>query len=113
MQKHQGRTLATCSLLQTRHSWHPRHSRKSFGHIAHKLLHTAAAHHVHHLARLLKLLDEAVYFLNRMSAASGNALFAALIQDFGVLTLFRSHGKDNGFDAAEGTIVDIYILDGL
>ena len=55
-----------------------------------KTAHTSglsAAHHsghlLHHLSRLLELLDQTVHLLNRCSGTFGNAVATAGVQDFG------------------------------
>ena len=50
-------------------------SRNGWG-ITYHLTHLAASDHLHHLAGLVKLFQQAVYFLNIRTATFGNALAA-------------------------------------
>ena len=46
---------------------------------------------LHHLAGFFKLLQPAVHYLPRCSAAGGDALAAAAVDDFGVLAFVGGH----------------------
>lgn len=43
-----------------------------FFHLRHHLAHFAASHHLHHFASLVKLFQQAVYFLDGCSATFGD-----------------------------------------
>ena len=62
---------------------------------------------------MVKLLDEAVYLLQCGARTLGDAVLAALVEDFGVLALLRGHRLDNGFDTLEGVVVDVNVLESL
>ena len=79
---------------------------------AHALWHLAAArdlldHALHHL----KLLEQAVDVHNLESAAGGDALFPAGVQDLGILPLQRGHGEDDGLRVGDGLLVDLRSLE--
>ena len=58
--------------------------------VAHHFRH-AAGHRLHHLARVLELLEQPVDFLNRRTAARSDALLAAAVQNRRILALGGSH----------------------
>ncbi len=52
---------------------------------------------LHHLAHLLETLEQLVDILDGLAAASGDASFAAAVDDLGVVPLLRSHRQDQRF----------------
>ena len=89
------------------------HSRHSAFHHGRHLLHLALVRdELHHLARLVELLDELVHLLYVGARALCQSHAAARVEAFGMGSLAGSHAEDNGFDVLEGIIVDVHILDG-
>ena len=68
-------------------------------HAGHHLAHLAAGDFLHHLARLVELLQQAVHFLQSGAATASYALAARAVQYLGMGALFGRHGVDDGFDA--------------
>ena len=66
--------------------------------------------HLHHLAGVFELFEEAVEFGDGVAAASGDALFAAAVDAGGVLALVGGHGGDHGFDGDEGVVADFDVF---
>ena len=81
-------------------------------HLLHQASHLAAGDHLHHLAGLLELLQQAVHLLDVRAAALCDAVAAAAVQDFRMLAFLRGHGVDDGLDALEGVVVNVDVLDG-
>ena len=54
--------------------------------------------HLHHLAHFLKLFHHSIDFNYGCATAFGYALTAACIYDFGICTLFFSHGLYYGLN---------------
>ena len=68
----------------------------------------AAAHGFEHFGHLVVLAEEVVDFLHADAGAGGDALAAAAVDKVGVLTLFVGHRVDDGFNAGELALVDIF-----
>src|SRR3712207_809223 len=81
-------------------------------HLAHHVGHTVTGNHFHHFARLVKLLNQSIYFLNIGTRTFRDTLTAAGIEDFRIGTLLRSHTLDNSFNAFESIIVYLHVLYG-
>ena len=62
---------------------------------------------------MVKLFYQPVNLLDVGSAALRNTLSTAVIKDFRICSFFGRHAFDDRFDALEGVIVDVYVLDSL
>jgi hypothetical protein len=68
------------------------------------------ADHLHHFSGVVKLFEEAVEFLEGMSAAVGDALLAATVEAGGVLALVRGHRSYHRLDGLEGIVADFHVF---
>ena len=68
----------------------------------------AAAHGFEHFGHLGVLAEEVVDLLDGDAGAGGDALAAAAVDEVGVLALLVGHGVDDGFDAGELALVDVF-----
>ena len=91
--------------LTTTHEWHLRH----LGH----LTALEALQSLHHLAGLGELREELIDILYARPTPECDALTAMTIEDMRLSSLLGRHRVDDSFDALEGIVLDIDILERL
>src|SRR5690554_4069099 len=82
-----------------------RQARHQALHATHQLLQAAPGELLHHLLRLLELLEQAVDLLHRHAGTGRDAALAAGLQDLGLRALLGRHRVDDALDAADGLLL--------
>ena len=82
-------------------------------HLLHALLEVATCHGLHHLACLLKLLEETVDIRHSSARTLSDTLAAAGVDNLGALTLSRGHRVDDSLGLLEGIVWNVDILEHL
>ena len=72
-------------------------------HATHELRHAALLDHLHHLLRLLELVEQPVHLLHRHARPRGDAALARGLQELRLRALLRRHRVDDALDAVEGS----------
>src|SRR5690606_5413686 len=85
-----------------RSAWH---ARQHAFHATHEFLHAAFRELLHHLLRLLELLEQTIDLLHRHPGADRNAALATGLEDLRLGALLRRHGIDDALDAANGLVL--------
>lgn len=65
-------------------------------------------HGLHELLALFKLLEQAIDILDTLATARGNALTTGPVDNAGILSLLRSHGRDDGLQPADFLAIKIH-----
>ena len=91
--------------LTATHEWYLRH----LGH----LTTLEALKRLHHLAGLGELREELIDILYARPTPKSDALTAMTIEDMRLSSLLRRHRVDDSFDALEGIVLDVNILQSL